>query len=106
MPKELHAILRSQEVGMARMSYRKATLLLDMSIGDGTNRSAAWEVIRAKLEGSRKTVRSAVQHVKPKIPGFKECADWCMGCSNWSAHHEWIRGARDMHKFIARNFGR
>jgi len=85
---------------MARMSYRKATLLLDMSIGDGTNRSAAWEVIRAKLEGSRKTVRSAVQHVKPKMPSYKAFDEYC--------HSINIDGVQSAHlfRYFARHFGR
>ena len=61
-----------------------------------------------KTAESLATVRSKrpVQHVKPKIPGFKECADWVMGCSNWVASREWVDGARRMHDYIARNFGR
>jgi hypothetical protein len=42
---------------MARMSYKKARLLLDMSLGDGTDKSAAWEVVRAYIKEAQPTVR-------------------------------------------------
>lgn len=43
---------------MARMSFDKAKLLLDMNIGNGTIESAAWEVVRAHIKEAQPTVRA------------------------------------------------
>jgi len=65
---------------------------------DGT--CVLWNDVAPILAESRKTVRSAVQHVKPKMPSYKAFDEYC--------HSINIDGVQSAHlfRYFARHFGR
>ena len=59
---------------------------------------SAWNA--AKRAERRKTVRSAVQHVKPKMPSYKEFDEYCHSINVDSVQAVYL------FRYLARHFGR
>jgi len=71
-----------------------------IAVRDKNGQWVQWSDVAPMLEESRKTVRSAVQHVKPKMPSYKAFDEYCHSIS--------VDGVQSAHlfRYFARHFGR